>query len=330
MVQHESEELFGITLFVKTAPRMKFTMPVLPDTTVRLTLAYNKDKKQVTYSYCVPDSNEIYSTGTFSVEQSPFKPGFIIPVYRHGAAVEHVIEQIEHYNAPIIVIDDGNDASEKTMIEKAVAAHPLCILVTRKETGGKGKAVADGVVAAHEMGLTHVLQIDADGQHDTERCSAFITEAEQHKDTVICGYPEYDESVPLKRKNGRVFANVWCRIVSASDSINDAMCGFRIYPFEPMYSLLRKHRIASRMGFDIDIIVRLAWAGIPILSSPVKVSYPEDGISNFKMIRDNIDISLLFSRLCLGMIVRLPLFCARAVKNAFIKMNRRNAEIASV
>jgi len=50
------------------------------------------------------------------------------------------------------------------------------------------------------------------------------------------------------------------------------------------------------------------------LYHPIKVSYPPDGISNFRMIRDNIRISWTFTRLSAGMILRLPLLIMRKIK----------------
>src|SRR5574344_1735925 len=240
------------------------------------------------------------------------RQGFIIPVYRHGEALSHVIDKLKEYNLPIIVIDDGNSGEEKKLVELAAESSSLCTLVVRNQNGGKGKSVIDGIIKAREMGLTHVLQIDADGQHDTKQCALFFAESSAHPDAVICGYPEYDESVPSKRKNGRIVANIWTDVVSCSHGIKDAMCGFRVYPVESFCSLVLQHHVAPRMGFDIDIIVRFAWRGVPVRSFPVHVSYPEDGVSNFRMVKDNVDISLLFARLCLGMIVRLPYFCIRA------------------
>jgi hypothetical protein len=68
------------------------------------------------------------------------------------------------------------------------------------------------------------------------------------------------------------------------------------------------------MGFDPEILVRLYWKKVFPVFHAVKVSYPQDGVSNFRMIRDNIRISWVFSRLFFGMIPRLPLLIARKIK----------------
>lgn len=243
------------------------------------------------------------------------KYGFVVPVYNHGLALESVVKNIEVYNFPIIVVDDGNDEANKKAIEEVVKNHSLCVLVTRKKNGGKGKALADGVRKADELGLTHVLQIDSDGQHDAERVAHFVEVSKKNPDAIICAYPEYDESAPKHRVNGRVIANAWIHTVTLSKQIKDGMIGFRIYPVAPYVKLLNSHAIIdARMGYDIDILVRLFWKNVPIICESVKVTYPVDGVSNFRVVRDNARISLTYARLFLGMIVRLPILLFRKIK----------------
>lgn len=248
--------------------------------------------------------------------------GFVIPVYRHGSTLDYVISSLEKFNYPIIVVDDGNTGDDKIFIQEAAEKFPLVNLVVHKKNGGKGRSVNDGIKKAHELGLTHVLQIDSDGQHDISRCKFFFEESEKNPGAVICGYPEYDESVPKARLNGRKIANAWIHIVTVSNEIRDALIGFRIYPVEPYYNLLKHHAVIdSHMGYDTDILVHLSWKNISIISHPVKISYPKDGVSNFRMVRDNIHISLTFTRLCVGMIFRFPVL--------FFRMIRRNISGAS-
>jgi hypothetical protein len=65
------------------------------------------------------------------------------------------------------------------------------------------------------------------------------------------------------------------------------------------------------MGVDIESIVRLAWAGLQMRFFPIKVRYPEDGVSNFRMFHDNVVISMTHTMLCFGMLIRLPLILTR-------------------
>lgn len=248
------------------------------------------------------------------------KYGFVVPVYNHGATLEDVVKNLLPYELPVIVVDDGNDEKNKAFIRDVEKKYPLVTVVERKKNGGKGKAMESGLQKAHEMALTHILQIDSDGQHDTTRVERFLERSRKNPEAVICGYPEYDKNAPARRVNGRKIANGWIHIVSLDWSIKDAMIGFRIYPVEPYYKISKSHAVLdARMGYDIDILVHLCWAGVPVISESVKISYPKDGVSNFRMVRDNFRISLTYARLCVGMILRLPVLVARKIK-------RRNCE----
>ena len=92
------------------------------------------------------------------------------------------------------------------------------------------------------------------------------------------------------------------------------MIGFRVYPVAPYYKLISGPVILDgRMGYDIDILVHLSWKGVKIVSESVKVNYPIDGVSNFRMVRDNVRISFTYARLVIGMIVRLPILIFRKI-----------------
>lgn len=243
------------------------------------------------------------------------KYGFVIPVYNHGSTLEAVVQKLLIHNLPIIVIDDGNDETNKAFIKSVAEKYQLVDVIVHKKNCGKGKAIASGILRATELGLTHILQIDSDGQHDTERVQHFLEKSHENPEAVICGYPEYDKDAPIHRVNGRKIANGWVHFVCLSKEIKDAMIGFRIYPVAPYVKLLKNHTfIDSRMGCDIEILVRLSWLGVRIISESVKVSYPADGVSNFRIVRDNIRISCTYARLCLGMMMRFPVILYRNSK----------------
>ena len=244
------------------------------------------------------------------------KFGFVIPVYNHGATLESVVKQLVQYNFPIIVIDDGNDEKNKAYINDIAARYPLITLLVHPKNKGKGEAMKTGVRKANEMGLTHILQIDSDGQHDAGQIPQFLELSKQNPKAVICGYPEYDASAPRHRVIGRKISNAWIHIVSftTSKQVRDALIGFRIYPVAPYCKILRRHSIIdTHMGYDIDILVHLLWLNVPVISEVVKVSYPADGVSNFRLIRDNLHISLTYARLCIGMILRIPILIKRKI-----------------
>jgi glycosyltransferase involved in cell wall biosynthesis len=242
------------------------------------------------------------------------RQGIIIPVYNHGKAVGAVVEKLSPLGLPIVVVDDGSDRETKSCLEHIYAAFPLTVPVALQKNSGKGRAFYEGIKKAAEIGLSHVLQIDADGQHDTEQADFFLSESAACPQALICSFPVYDDSAPEIRRKGRVVANTWAKIVTLSTDIKESMLGFRVYPVAPALNLYRHYYVDSRMGFDIEILVRLVWKKTPLVFHPVRVTYPADGISHFRPVRDNIRISWVYTRLCCGMLLRLPILLGRKVK----------------
>ncbi len=234
----------------------------------------------------------------------------IVPVYRHEKTSRRVVESLVNLNVPVILIDDGNAPEGREILVQIAKDFADVELVTHKCNRGKGAAMRSGMEAAVAAGFTHALQVDADGQHDMEAIPFFINEVREHPDDFICGYPEYDESVPKAREQGRKITNFWVAIETLSLKIPDAMCGFRIYPLASSWPVMKCLR-NNRMGVDIESIVRLAWAGLQMRFFPIKVRYPEDGVSNFRMFHDNVVISMTHTMLCFGMLIRLPLILTR-------------------
>jgi glycosyltransferase involved in cell wall biosynthesis len=242
------------------------------------------------------------------------KHGFLIPVYKHGATACLLAGRLSAFDLPVIIVDDGNDADTRTLLAQFAARTPGVALVSLKKNTGKGGAVTAGLKKAAELELTHVLQIDADGQHDAGKADFFLTESAKYPGKLICGSPEFDATAPKGRVKGRKISNFWASVVTLSSELKDVLCGFRVYPVDAALRIIRCPFLDKRMGFDAEILVRLYWKKVFPVFYPIKVSYPPDGVSNFRMVRDNIRISCMFSRLCAGMILRLPLLIARKIK----------------
>jgi len=242
------------------------------------------------------------------------KQGFLIPVYKHGASACSLAERLADFGLPVIMVDDGNDSETQALLAKYAAGTPGVAPVRLEKNSGKGGAVTAGLKKAAELGLTHVLQIDADGQHDEEKIAFFLEESARHPDMLICGYPEFDATAPKGRVTGRKISNFWAAVVTLSGELKDVLCGFRVYPVDASLRITRCLFLDKRMGFDPEIMVRLYWNGVFPLYHPIKVIYPEGGVSNFHIVRDNIRISWTFTRLFAGMIPRLPLLVIRNVK----------------
>ena len=229
--------------------------------------------------------------------------GIIIPCYRHGTALGAVLEQLQPLKLPIVVVDDGNDEHEQALIAQALAPYPKVKLLRHEHNQGKGAAMVTGLAYAEEQGWSHALQIDADGQHDISAVPQMLELSKKEPTALISGLPQYDDSIPTGRKIGRYITHFWVYIETMSCDLKDSMCGLRIYPVADSLSLSR--RCGHYMDYDTEIMVRLYWQGHPVRFVPVKVIYPQDGHSNFRMFADNVKISLMHTRLVTQGLLRL-------------------------
>jgi glycosyltransferase involved in cell wall biosynthesis len=241
-----------------------------------------------------------------------FKPCIVVPVYNHEHAIGAVLAGLLRHDVPCMLVDDGGSVACAAVLDALAREHAASVVLVRlPHNQGKGAAVLAGFRRAAELGYTHVLQIDADGQHDTADVPKFLAQAVAHPDAIICGHPVYDESVPKARLYGRYATHVWVWINTLSLDIKDSMCGFRVYPVAPVNALAARRRIGVRMNFDTDILVRLFWDGLRVINLPTRVSYPSDGVSHFRLWRDNVLISWMHTVLFFGMLPRIPRLLAR-------------------
>lgn len=246
----------------------------------------------------------------------------VIPLYNHGDAIGRTVAALARHGLTIYVIDDGSDVPTQQQLAALVAREPLVRPLRLAQNGGKGAAVTCGLREAHKDGFTHALQIDADGQHDSNDVPKFLAAAEKNPQAVICGQAVYDHSVPKARLYGRAITHFWVWVETLSFQIKDSMCGFRLYPLALTLKIVDRTRIPMRMDFDTSILVRLAWAGAPVTNVPTRVVYPLDGISHFNMLRDNLRISWMHTRLVGGMLWRLPMLLWRKIAPSLPRESR--------
>ena len=246
-----------------------------------------------------------------------FRPLVVIPVFDHEHAIATMVAGVVATGVPCLLVDDGSGEACARELDRLAALHaPQVRLLRLPVNQGKGGAVLAGFHDADAHGHTHVLQIDADGQHDSADIPHFLADAQAHPAAVVCGVPLYDDSVPKGRLYGRYLTHVWVWINTLSFAIRDSMCGFRVYPLPPVLRLMDEETIGRRMDFDVEVLVRLFWRGVSVRNRPTRVTYPLDGVSHFDVWRDNVRISRMHTRLFFGMLRRLPRLLARRAPEA--------------
>lgn len=243
------------------------------------------------------------------------RPLILIPSYNTGPILLETVTAALALRTPLwAVIDGSTDGSPESIRHLASAANPAFKILTLPTNSGKGAAVLHGLREAIQAGFTHILTVDADGQHPVGKVPEYFKLSAAHPEAAVFGRPVFDASAPALRVNGRKVSNFWANLETLGWGIDDSLFGMRLYPAQPLLEVLESTRYARRFDFDPEVAVRLAWRGVPIINLPTPVRYPskeEGGVSQFRYLRDNALLSWMHFRLLIGFLVRLPQLAAR-------------------
>ncbi len=236
-----------------------------------------------------------------------FRYCILIPHYRHDRELAEYLPRLAHVGLPALVVDDGSDPDTRFRLRRLVSGHPWASLIQRERNGGKGAAIIDGLKTLARNGYTHAISVDADGQHDSADVTRVHEASQRDPQAIYSGRPVFGDDIPRFRLHGRKITNLLARIEADRKEIEDAMCGFRLYPLATILPLCDAIGSRRRMEFDTEILVRAAWAGLPLRFFPTRVIYPQGGRSHFRMISDNIRLSLMHATLLFHRFLRVLL-----------------------
>jgi glycosyltransferase involved in cell wall biosynthesis len=224
------------------------------------------------------------------------KPCLLIPIYNHKDEIRGVVESLQGFGLPLIIVDDGSNQATRDELAEIERSYPWASVHRRAANGGRGAALKTGYRFAFEQGYSHAVQLDADGQHDASDVPAFLEEIARHPGALVLGTPRFDDSAPLSRLYGRKLSigMVWCATLSRA--VEDPLCGFRGIPLQPTLELLDAVPTGDHMEFDPELIIRLCRRGVPVCNVPTRVVYRTGGLSHFDTVRDNLRLTWMYTR----------------------------------
>nr|WP_294931490.1 DUF2062 domain-containing protein [uncultured Flavobacterium sp.] len=238
----------------------------------------------------------------------------IVPTYNNHKTLRKVLDFILGYTSNIIIVNDGStdDTSEilKSYSQLTQIHHPQNL--------GKGRALRNGFRKAIEMKFEYAITIDSDGQHFASDIPNFILEIQNEPNSLLIGSRNMtQENVPKKSSFGNKFSNFWFKFETGI-KLDDTQSGFRLYPLQ----LIPKQFYTNKFEFEIEVIVRSAWKGIPVKNIPIQVLYdPAERVSHFRPFRDFTRISILNTVLVTNALLYIKPrdFFRRAKKKGFKK-----------
>lgn len=238
----------------------------------------------------------------------------LIPSYDTGEKVFETVRDARRFWEPVWVVVDGSTDGTAERLKALAAADPGLRVFVLACNQGKGAAVLHGLRAAVAQGYSHVLTMDADGQHPADRIPLFMQTSVAQPDALVLGRPMFDASAPKLRVVGRRVSNWWANLETLWAGIGDSLFGMRVYPAAALRAVMERQRWMRRFDFDVEAAVRLVWRGARPINLPAPVRYfrPEEGgVSHFNYLRDNALLTWMHTRLFFGFLLRLPLLLGR-------------------
>lgn len=249
-------------------------------------------------------------------ERYDIKVMIVIPVYDNPATVRGVVARALEVHDKVMVVDDGS----KDMVADILSGLNVHVIRHRKNMG-KGASILSGALEAGRMGITHIVTIDADGQHDPADFRNLLPLMYTNPHAVIIGKRNFEGTdTPGLSVFGRNFSNFWMRLQTGI-SLGDTQSGFRAYPIGVLEKLNLRERHYS---FEVEVLVKAAWAGVKILETDISVYYPPAGerVSHFHGFLDNLRISILNTKLTMLSVLPMP--------RRKIRFDNNNAQFISV
>jgi glycosyltransferase involved in cell wall biosynthesis len=214
----------------------------------------------------------------------------VIPAYQAEATIGAVVRAALAAVGAVIVVDDGSTDGTRAALQ-TFAGSSLTV-VFHEGNLGKGAALRTGFERAHELGFTHAVTLDADGQHDPVDAPSLIELARGEPRALILGVRTLNSHVPgLLSRVLRAHSNGWIRLATGQ-SVPDSQTGFRVYPLA--WTLAAGLR-GRRYDFEAEVILRALHDRLPVLSAPVRTRYGAGTPSQFRRVRDSLLVLRCFA-----------------------------------
>ncbi len=264
-----------------------------------------------------------------------FKPVVVIPSYNTGGILVPTVEEaLRHADPhPVWVSVDGSTDGSPALLEplQRAAGERLRVLF-QPVNAGKGDAVLAALRVALAEGFTHLLTMDADGQHPGDKIPDFLREGASHPHDLLMGLPQFGPEAPWVRIWGRKLTNGVTALETPFAGLGDTLFGMRLYPAVGMSRAFAQTPFARGFDFDPEIAVRIVWLGHRPRQVPVPVRYiskGQGGVSHFHYLRDNILLTLLHFRLLPEFaLFRVWLYAANSLTSAPVRRAKALAKNA--
>lgn len=179
-----------------------------------------------------------------------------IPAYNEASTIGEIVRNVHDYVDTVLVIDDGSTDNTASVARAAGAE-----VVEHDRNRGYGAALKTAFVEARDRGVTQLVTLDGDGQHEVSDLNRLLDAQEESDAEVVIGSRFTDDvttDVPRYRRFGLLVVNLLTNlslgVVRSESRISDTQSGFRAYDRTAIESLAEDPSLGDQMSISTDIL----------------------------------------------------------------------------
>ena len=206
----------------------------------------------------------------------------VVPAFNEAKSVGQVVQELKDSSYHVLVIDDGS--TDQT---SQVAATSGASVIRLPYNLGVGGALRAGFRFAIEHSYHAVVQVDADGQHQTQEITNLIESANSTGAHLVLGsrFTSIDTKMEIGKMR-RMVMRVLARSATKATgvTITDATSGFRLIR-EPLLSQFGENFSPNYLGDTYEALVSAGRAGYRINEIPTAMEERHSGTSTASSIQ---------------------------------------------
>jgi polyprenyl-phospho-N-acetylgalactosaminyl synthase len=207
----------------------------------------------------------------------------IVPAYNEEKRIGSVIRSLFSHVDKIVVVDD---ASKDTTVK--IAQHAGAIVLSHRINRGQGAALQTGHAYAKQIGATHVLHFDGDGQFQVKDIAPAFAHLKQTQADILFGsrYLNVQSKLPWIKRHIIHPLGKYINRLFAGVHLSDAHNGFRILNKNALQKIIITQ---DKMAHATEIPYLAKKHDLKMVEFPVKVVYHEYGqkmSGGFRIVKD--------------------------------------------
>lgn len=213
----------------------------------------------------------------------------LIPAWNEEATVADVVLAARSLvGCDVLVIDDGS--SDRTC---DVARRAGAMVVSHPFNMGVGAAIRTGMRVAAQQGRRHVVQLDADGQHETTDAKRLLDLVESDEADLVVGsrFGPEGSDYQVSRSRGammRLLSRTISRRIGVE--VDDTTSGFRAFGPRALELFCRSYP-TQYLSDTVEALLLADDAGLRIAVEPVTMHPRQGGVPSAGTLRSAVRLS---------------------------------------